>query len=1126
MEFRILGPLEVDSDGRPLEVGGFKQRALLALLLLEANRVVSRDGLIDALWEDDPPATARKALQVYVSQLRGLLGRERVETRTPGYMLRVEEDELDLGRFRRLRQEGRPEDALALWRGPPLAEFAHLRFAQPEIARLEELHLACLEERADRRLAAGGHAELAGELEALVRQNPLRERLRAQLMLCFYRCGRQADALETYRDARSALVDELGIEPGRALRELHQAILEQDPVLDLAPAPAPARGGARFVGRTRELVELAGGLDDAFAGHGRLFLLIGEPGIGKSRLAEELIGQAEARGARVLVGRCWEAGGAPAYWPWVQSLRAFARDADPVALRAQLGSGAADLAQIVPELREHLPDIPDPAPAEPEEARFRLFDAAAQFLRNASTARPIVLALDDLHAADAPSLLLLRFVARELGSTRMLVLGACRNVDPLPGRPLADMLAEIGREPVTRRLELGGLSEPELAEFVASTASEVDAPGLAAELHEQTEGNPLFAGEIVRLLSVEGRRAIPDSVRDVIARRLTHLSEPCREVLVLASVIGREFALDALARVSGVADEALLELLDEAIAARVVTDVPEAYGRARFAHVLIRDTLYDGLGGARRVGLHRQVVDAFEALYGDEPGPHLAELAHHAIAARDVAKGVDYATRAGDRALALLADEEAARQYAGALEALGGSDERRRCELLLLLGEAQSRAGATAEAKRALLEATAIARRLGLAHELARGAAEYGGRFIYARAADDRWVLPLLEDGLAALGEEDVELRIRLLARLSAALRDEPSRERRDALSRQAVELARRLGDPATLAYALDGQAVAIAGPDTVEEVLALGTELRELAERISDPERVVHGLMHRMGTLLVLARVDEAEADLVAAERLARQLRRPAHMWDVRGGQAMLAIALGRLDDGERLAEEAREVGAHAQPEMAMPVYRAQRYTLADFRGRLEDVEGEIRDLVAARPARPVFRCVLAHLHARTGRAGEAARALDALTADGGAALPFDQEWLFGMSCLAETAALLEDADAAARLYERLTPWAALNIVDQCEAMRGAAARYLGLLATATRAWDDAARHFEDALEMNARMGARPWLARTQADYARMLCARAGGGDRQRAGDLHRVATTSYASMGMVDAGPLAAAP
>src|SRR5215210_2714323 len=224
MEFQILGPLEVRSEGRALDLGGHKQSAVLALLLLEANRLVSRDAMIDALWEDDPPETAPKALQVYVCHLRKLLGRERVETRAPGYRLHVASGELDLVEFRRLRAEGRLDDALALWRGSPLAQFAHDRFARPEIGRLEELRLSCLEERGERELQRGRHAELAGGLETLVKEHPLRERLRAQLMLSLYRSGRQADALEVYQEGRRCLVDELGIEPGRHLRELHQAI--------------------------------------------------------------------------------------------------------------------------------------------------------------------------------------------------------------------------------------------------------------------------------------------------------------------------------------------------------------------------------------------------------------------------------------------------------------------------------------------------------------------------------------------------------------------------------------------------------------------------------------------------------------------------------------------------------------------------------------------------------------------------------------------------------------------------------------------------------------------------------------------------------------------------------------
>ena len=235
MEFRILGPLEVLSDGQAVDLGGAKQRTLLAVLLLDANHVVSMDRLVDALWEDEPPETATKALQVYVSGLRKLIGKERLQTRAPGYLLGVARDELDLERFRELQEDGRPAEALALWRGPPLSDFAHSRFAQAEIARLEDLHLACLEERIEQDLHARRYAELTGELEALIAEHPLRERLRGQLMLALYRSGRQAEALDAYQAARRALVDELGIEPGRELRELHQRILNQDPALDLSP---------------------------------------------------------------------------------------------------------------------------------------------------------------------------------------------------------------------------------------------------------------------------------------------------------------------------------------------------------------------------------------------------------------------------------------------------------------------------------------------------------------------------------------------------------------------------------------------------------------------------------------------------------------------------------------------------------------------------------------------------------------------------------------------------------------------------------------------------------------------------------------------------------------------------
>jgi len=241
MRYGILGPLELSENGRTVEIAGAKQRALLAMLLLNANRVVSSDELVDAIWEEQVPDSALKALQVHVSQLRKLVGRHRLETRAPGYLLRVERDALDLEHFQRLYGEGELDEALSLWRGSPLAEFACHRFAQAETARLQELHLGCLEDRIDRDLTRGRHAELVGELEGLVTGHALREQLRCQLMLALYRAGRQAEALDCYQQARAALTDDLGIEPGRQLRELHQAILNQDPSLDLPSQERPER---------------------------------------------------------------------------------------------------------------------------------------------------------------------------------------------------------------------------------------------------------------------------------------------------------------------------------------------------------------------------------------------------------------------------------------------------------------------------------------------------------------------------------------------------------------------------------------------------------------------------------------------------------------------------------------------------------------------------------------------------------------------------------------------------------------------------------------------------------------------------------------------------------------------
>jgi DNA-binding SARP family transcriptional activator len=1123
----------VRSNGVVLDLGGQKQRALLALLLLDANRVVSTDRLIEALWGERPTPTARKALQVYVSQLRKLLGPERVETKTPGYLLRVEPGELDLTLFEQFQAEDRLEEALALWRGRPLAEFAYEGFAQAQIARLEELRLVCLEERIERDLARGKHAAVVAELEALTKEHPLRERLVAQLLLALYRSGRQAEALERYQVARHAFVDELGIEPELRLRDLHQQILRQDARLDLA-AVEPPRDTSRgpLVGREHELQELIAALDDAFAGRGRLVLLVGEPGIGKSRLADELIGRARARAARVLIGRCWEAGGAPAYWPWVQSLRGLIRDG-PSEVRAQLGAGAIEIAQLLPELRDVFPDLAQPATTpEPDVARFRLFEAVSAYLGGVARDRPLVVVLDDLHAADEPSLLLLRFLSRHLGDSRFLLVGTYRDVDPTVRDPLAATLAELAREPVTQRIELHGLGAMDIARYIELNTGTAPADEVVATIYSETEGNPLFVGEVVRLLASEGSigdldsRAlsslgIPQGVREVIGRRISRLSADCAATLTLAAVLGREFDLTALEHLSGRHGDALLDVLDEAVAARVLAPVPGARGRLRFAHALIRETLYDQLTSVRKGQFHSRAGAALEALYGDAREPHLAELAYHFFEGApggDAERAVRYARQAGEHALALLAYEEGARFFQLALQALDlehTPELAERCDLLLALGDALAKSGNTPEAKATLLEAAERARAAGLSDRLARAAIGYGGRFPWLRAGRDTRLVPLLEEALVALGEEDSELRVRLLARLAGALRDQPSLEPRSSISREAVAIARRLGDPEALGYALVSLATATWGPDP-SELVGVVAEVKRLAEETGDAER-----MFQWGWLQHIVLMEEGDAARVAAvaethRAVADELKQPSQQWYSTVMRSHLVFLRGDFAEAERLAEEALEIGKHAQSWDAGFSYLIMIFAIRREQGRLSEIDELMRRSVDEYPGYRSLRCIVPLLDWELGREPEARAHFDELRADDFGWLPRDGEWLYNLSVLAEAAARLGDRAAARTLYGLLRPFAGMYAQVTAETAIGSVARYLGILAATMGELDDAVGHLEDAIAMNEKMGAPPWIAHAQHDLARTLLRRARAGDADRAVALADDARRAAEELGM----------
>jgi DNA-binding SARP family transcriptional activator/tetratricopeptide (TPR) repeat protein len=724
VNFQILGPLLVtDDDHREIGLGGAKPAAVLAILLLHPNEVVSSDRLIDELWDEHPPPTAGKSLQVHISRLRRALGNGHgadggpVLTRSGGYVLNVEPEQIDSARFETLVDEGvaafeegaharasaRLRCALGLWRGGALADFIYASFAQDAIARLDGLRMVAFQRTVDAELEMGRHAELIPELRSMVRANPLSERLRAQLMLALYRSGRQAEALGVYRAGRRVLVDQLGIEPGAELRDLERAILAQDPAI---AAPAPERhaqrtrsvkdAGSLLVGYDSELAALEDLLEETLGGQERLALISGEPGVGKTRLADELGWVAETRGAQVVWGRCWQGGGAPPYWPWIQVLEALGHDL------------MADSAQ------------PDGTDA--QEARFRLFNATARFLRRAATEQPLVIVIDDLHAADPSTLTLLQFLAATAIDAPVLIVGTYRDTEIVLDHPLVAALAELGRAAEPTQLVLGGLTREDTAHYVEVSAGTTPMPALAAAIHGTSAGNPLFVGELVRLLQADDRLrelepgeqlTLPRGVEQVITTRIQQLSADCRRTLALAAVAGREFDTRVLGRAGDVRGERLLELIEEAIPGRVIEPLADVRDRFRFSHELVRHALYQGIPAAERRRLHLAVAQALEQLQGTDRDAALPELAHHfseALPVGSAEQAMRYLGLAGDRAAEMVAYEEAVSLYARAVEvakpdAVPGELRELRLKLaeqLVLAGDAARTEAAIADADAAL----------------------------------------------------------------------------------------------------------------------------------------------------------------------------------------------------------------------------------------------------------------------------------------------------------------------------------------------------------------------------------------------------------------------------------------
>ncbi|KAA9378353.1 AAA family ATPase [Microbispora cellulosiformans] len=850
----VLGRFRAEVEGRPVDLGPPLQRAVIARLVCAGGHVVSTDRFIEDLWQGQPPPKALGALQVYVSNLRRLLEPGRAPrtpagvlvTAPPGYLLQLGADSVDAWRFPALVDavadllgRGEPgealraiDEALSLWKGPAFAEFADQDWAVPEASRLEELRITAVEYRAEAGLALGRHAEIAPELERHVVAHPLRENAVRLLALAYYRSGRQADALAALRRTRNLLAEELGVDPGPALKTLEADILAHSDSLGAsgaaaavvvparAPAttpPAPATAPpARMIGRTAELARLVSAAGQAARGF-RVAWIGGDPGAGKSTLADALLRHADAggEGLRTAVGRCPETlGGVPPAWAWSEILRdLFA--AHPPAPGVE--------ARLAPLLRE----------GSSGPGQFWLAQAVGDYLE--SVPGPLLLVLEDVHRADDATLEILRHLAARLARTPILVVLTLR-----PAEAGDDLVAARAALAVrtAENVTLQGLGEDDVHRLLADRSGvEVDA-AVARTVAERTGGNPLFVAETARLLATEGAsaaRSLPPGVRDLIRRRVARLPATARTALRNAAVMGRDADVDVLVAVQDADEETVLDGLEAGVLAGLLTE--PGPGTVRFTHVLVRETLYEDIPRLRRTRLHARVLAALERV---RPGD-VGALGYHALAAATAASAPEaarYARRAAERASAVYAHREAATLLEGALDALDlaqggtadpGADDDVRLDLLCRLVSAQASAGDVIRATATRGRALAVARRLGDPGALARAATAHDAPMLWQN--DPVLDVDVVEVIRACLPTATGELRCRLLAALAQELGGHDE-EAVGKASAEAVEIARGIGDPRLLCLALGARYWSAFVPGRRDELEPLGHELLEVSAR------------------------------------------------------------------------------------------------------------------------------------------------------------------------------------------------------------------------------------------------------------------------------------------------------
>jgi class 3 adenylate cyclase len=893
-----------------------------------------------------------------------------------------------------------------------------------------------------------------------------------------------------------------------------------------------------FVGRRAERETLVDTWKDVVAGARRVVLVAGEPGIGKTRLVKEVCRLAHDHGGVVLWGGCEEELGIP-YQPFAEALRWYATAGSIDELRAQLGSLGGELTRLVPDLPRLVPGLADPVSADAETERYRLFESVVELLSAVSSHCPVLLVLDDLHWAAKPTLLMLRHLLRASSALRMLVVATYRDTDLDRTHPLAEMLADLRREPGVERLALSGLDEQSVADFLEHTAGHaLDDPGiaLARAVHAETEGNPFFIGEVLRHLFEQGaivfrdgryyldRRlddvGIPEGVREVIGRRLSNLAASVNEVLSTASVIGRDFDVGLLAGLTDGGEDAVLDALEAAESTGLVTAVPGRAAQYRFAHALVRSTLYDELTTSRRLRLHRSIARALV----DRPdaSARLAELARHfseCAALGEIDRAVEYGRRAGDAAASDLAYEEAAVHYEralGALDLADDADPRVRAELLRAAGTVLVTI-ADARGRVLLHRAADLARATGDAAALADAAIALHRDTVSRSITDvDEQMVALLEEATAATPVDDLARRALLASALSFELVWSRQGDRRQALGREAIGLARRCGSDEVLGRVLSTQQFGRDHTDvgSIHQTAADTAELIALADSVGDPIPLCHAYSNRILMSMALGDRVTLDADLAALEDVTARLRQPGLEFRARTLRAARTLLSGRLDEAEHQIAALGDFGAVHHLEVP-GIIGTLSFRLYYERGRLTELEPLIVQLVADYPAILAWRVALIAVFTQTDRPELAREHLHTLAADDFAMVPRDILWPVAVAGIARAAAMADELEIAARAYDYMLPFRHIIALTGQSAEQPIAFS-LGTAAAALGRFDEAESLFAESIDVSTRVGAPTYVAVTEVQWAQVLLDPRGPHDVARARELATSALATAESLGL----------